>query len=83
MKIGGLIAGDDWCFAVGRELGVRAAVLDFFGKAAAGLTLESGSEPNGSWLQWSIVKKPGMCLSPAGPLLTLRAWALRQLRPLR
>jgi hypothetical protein len=57
VREGGLIAGDDWCFeGPGGELSVRLAVLDFFGRAAADITVHPGSAPTAHWLQWSIVK---------------------------
>lgn len=80
VRTGGLIAGDDWCFA---DRGVKRAVLDFLGEAATDLVLERGSSPHESWLQWSIVKEPEMSLAPFGRLAALRASALRRLRRLR
>ena len=57
VKVGGLIAGDDWCFLTRGELEVRAAVLDFFSGEATRLSIEGGSAPNENWQQWSIVKR--------------------------
>ncbi|HEX3424107.1 MAG TPA: class I SAM-dependent methyltransferase [Sphingomicrobium sp.] len=57
LKIGGVIAGDDWCFENGGDHGVRRAVLLFFGQSALRLRLEPGSLPNQAWIQWSLVKK--------------------------
>jgi hypothetical protein len=56
MKVGGLIAGDDWCFEQNGERGVKSAVLEFFGMSAARLRLHPGSAPNHGWRQWSIRK---------------------------
>ena len=72
VKVGGLIAGDDWCFATKGEFEVRAAVLDFFGSEAAHLSIERGSAPNENWLQWSIVKRDGFRAPTARELLWRR-----------
>jgi Methyltransferase domain len=87
VKTGGLIAGDDWCFPDHGELGVRGAVQDFFGPSLPQVVIEPGSPPNENWLQWSIVKRPGMALASARemkgsalrrklvrPALRLRHW---------
>jgi hypothetical protein len=60
MKIGGTIAGDDWCNEQGGQLGVRNAVNDFFGPHRSEIQVLSGSDPNPDWLQWSIVKSAKM-----------------------
>ena len=64
VKTGGLIAGDDWCFELNGEFGVRSAVLDFFGISAWRLHLDRGSAPNQSWLQW-LFRKRGRTPRPA------------------
>ena len=89
VKVGGLIAGDDWCFVTEGEREVRAAVLDFFGSEAAQLRIEDGFAPNETWLQWSIVRRAGCEAPGAGTLrwrgrktavkLGFRRW-LRKLR---
>ena len=71
VKTGGLIAGDDWCFMTGREPSVRLAVTDFFGESSRRIAIEPGSPPNEDWLQWSIVKRPGLRVAPRH-LLALR-----------
>lgn len=85
VKPGGLIAGDDWCFADAGELGVRHAVLDFFGPSAARLAVEPGSEPNPHWLQWSVVKSPDLRVASSARLVALRAFrsAGRSVRALK
>jgi len=60
VREGGTIAGDDWCNEQGGELGVRHAVIDFFGRYAKHVVVLPGSQPNPDWLQWSIVKLPEM-----------------------
>lgn len=75
VKTGGVIAGDDWCFADRGELGVRYAVSDFFAPSLASLKIERGSAPNENWLQWSIVKAEELLV--ASPL-QLRRSALRR-----
>ena len=85
VKPGGLIAGDDWCFADRGEFGVRNAVLDFFAGAASRVTVEPGSEPNREWPQWSIVKPADLSVSGRSRLLLRRGLrgALRRLRALK
>lgn len=85
VKPGGLIAGDDWCFADAREFGVRNAVLDFFGPSAMQVQVEPGSAPNPQWLQWSIVKSADQRLSGSAAMAMLRTWraAMRRLRRIR
>jgi len=88
-KVGGVIAGDDWCFVTNGEREVRAAVLDFFGPDAARLQLEEGSAPNENWTQWSIVKRAGFRTPTTSELSRRRRWtaikhsARRLLRKLR
>jgi hypothetical protein len=66
VKVGGVIAGDDWCFTNEGSRGVRRAVLDFFGAAATRLAILPGSAPNEDWLQWSITKTADLPIaSPA------------------
>lgn len=79
IKIGGLIAGDDWCFDDRGDHSVKKAVLLFFGRSASRLRLEPGSSPNQTWIQWSIVKReerlraaPSRLLSLFGKLAMLR-----------
>lgn len=71
VKEGGVIAGDDWCFADRQGYGVRDAVLDYFGPSAARLVIEPGS-PNSEWLQWSIRKESGLAVSSAAELKAAR-----------
>jgi hypothetical protein len=71
VKVGGVIAGDDWCFVTDGSRGVRRAVLDFFGKAAARLVILPGSAPNEDWLQWSITKTADLPI--ASPAAIMRA----------
>lgn len=55
VKLGGTIAGDDWCFSVHGEHTVRNAVMDFFGSRAP-IKIEAGSGTDPEWHQWSIAK---------------------------
>jgi hypothetical protein len=64
VRTGGTLAGDDWCNEQGGELGVRHAVIDFFGRHAKDVVVLPGSQPNPDWLQWSIVK--GSEMEPTG-----------------
>ena len=79
VKIGGLIAGDDWCFELNGDRGVRRAVLEFLGMSAARLQLQSGSAPNEGWLQWSV-RKGKRRLRPAPKWLQRLFGKLAQLR---
>jgi len=74
VKLGGLMAGDDWCFPDRGELGVRNAVRDFFRPSLSRLAIEPGSSPNEKWLQWSIVKCPDMPVSTARGLKRSALW---------
>lgn len=60
VKVGGLIAGDDWCFEAAGEHSVRGAVTDFLGPSARIIAVEPGSSPKPDWLQWSFIKTPGL-----------------------
>jgi hypothetical protein len=82
VKTGGLIAGDDWCFPDHGELGVRGAVEDFFGPSLPQVEIERGSPPNENWLQWSIVKRPGMALTSTRGLRR-SAFGRKLVRPAR
>jgi predicted O-methyltransferase YrrM len=81
VKNGGTIAGDDWCFSAAGEKTIRNAVVDYFGAAAAQIRVEDGSEPNCEWLQWSVVKSPGLQI-PSPARLALRRLQRAVLRSL-
>jgi hypothetical protein len=67
VKVGGTIAGDDWCNEQHGQPGVRNAVRDFFGRRSQELQILPGSDPNPDWLQWSIEKTAQM--RPANAVL--------------
>lgn len=57
VSIGGVIAGDDWCFVDEKtnELSVRKAVTEFFLRRGLAIFVEPG-EPNPEWKQWIVTK---------------------------
>lgn len=52
LRIGGTMAGDDWCDE-DDDHGVRRAVTEFFGDRDVEIVVEPGS-PNPEWLQWLV-----------------------------
>lgn len=54
VRLGGVLAGDDWCFDRD-EFGVRRAIAEFFTARGIEVFIQPG-EPNPEWQQWIILK---------------------------
>jgi predicted O-methyltransferase YrrM len=52
LKAGGVMAGDDWCWADG----VARAVAEFFSARGLEIGTQAGA-PNPEWLQWMVANK--------------------------
>jgi hypothetical protein len=57
VKIGGVLAGDDWCWCAGTEFGVRRAVTEFFALRRMEVITQPGAY-HPEWKQWLVLKKP-------------------------